>query len=616
MVARHNSLSMPLWLSLGAIALVVLPLGIVLALREAAAHGYSLWPPSQGAWAALGLQMRRLLIGGAGIYLLLLLPWLWRGGRAQDRVRVANGWAACIALSLWAWQGYQFNRYRALAAWRESSEWLGLPLPVALTQPAILGRNLLLTFAAILLALLLSILLRRFLPAQWPRSPRGLRLASVAAGLLALLLAVRPLELGRPRPLGPDIVLISLDATRADHLGAYGGRGITPQLDSLALRSEIFEHAYCQEPWTLTSHMSMLTGLYPDAHGLDFGRALPAPVWTLAERLRDGGYRTAASVRDCFLLSPRFGYAAGFDRYEEDDRDAAERCAAAADWLLADERPGFLFLHLYDPHSDSSSLPYEVPPAFLPDGVPREAFANWTAGRGASEALRRVNAAQLDLPESLAVWVPRLYAASLRATDAALGALFDRLKRAGRLDSTLIVVVADHGEALGERAHWMHEELMQATLQVPLLVHWPSQARRGKRSDLAESLDLMPTLLEAAGLARESISQGLSLSRPTERRFVSHRSGPRYAITTADGWRLEYEMGEAGFLPLALRRVDGSGGDGPDLLADSLAVVDRWIEPIAQLHRANAALSGRWRGASVALDRADEELLRSLGYID
>jgi arylsulfatase A-like enzyme len=369
------------------------------------------------------------------------------------------------------------------------------------------------------------------------------------------LIAARPAEFGRPLAKGPDIILISLDATRADRLGADVTRGVTPNLDAFAARCEVFERAYTQEPWTLTSHMSMLTGLYPDAHGLDFGRALPARVWTLAERLREAGYRTAASVRDCFLLSPRFGYAAGFDRYQEDARDAQSRCRAAADWLLARDRPSFLFLHLYDPHSDSGALPYDAPSNWLPQQTPRREFVEWAGGRGASEALRQVNEGQLALPESLALWIPRLYDAGLRATDAALGEFFQRLEAADRLRSAWVIVLADHGEALGERGHWMHEELMQATLHIPLLVHRPQDLRAGeRRPELAETVDLMPTLLEAAGLPREAISQGESLSAPFERRFASHRSGPRYAITTFDDWRLEYEFGDGGFLcPSSIR---------------------------------------------------------------
>jgi arylsulfatase A-like enzyme len=321
------------------------------------------------------------------------------------------------------------------------------------------------------------------------------------------------------------------------------------------------------------------------------------------------------------LLSPRFGYATGFDSYDESNARAGERCRAAAKWLLRSERPGFLFVHLYDPHSDTGTLPYEAGREAIERLAPdaRSAFATWTGRDGASESLRKVNEEGLELGEALRVQLRALYAAGVWETDHALAELFGRLRDAGRLDDALVILTADHGEALGEQQHFMHERLMEATLHIPLIVHWPGGARAGeRRKPLAELVDLAPTILDVAGLPAEAIAQGHRLDSPAAaaRRFAFHRSGLEHAISTADGWRLVYRR-DPDIYGTSLRRIDGSGGDGPDVLADSLQFVDRWAAAIEERHRANDILAARFRdGSSVSMSQLDEELLRSLGYID
>lgn len=611
-------LSMPAGWIFVAVAILAPVFGAIGPVRTAIAHGYALLPPSPNAWADLVDGLARSLPIGAAIGAALLLPWLIAGGRPRRRDAIARWWALVAAAGLWAAEGLRFNASVA-SRWLERETRFGLEVPAALVDPTILGRNVAVTLGAVVLGLLLAFLLRRLLPGDGFRGP-GRGTLALACTVLLLAGATWPLRSAlRPAPAGPDVILISVDALRADRLGVYGGPpGLTPALDRFAADAVVFERAYSQEPWTLTSHMSMLTGLYPDVHGLDLGRSLDPSIWTIVERLRDAGYRTAASVMGCYWLTPEFGYGAGFDRYEEDDRLAAPRVDAAARWLLADDRPGFLFLHLYDPHSDFGVLPYEASEESIARFAPgaTAGFDAWTPEGGASEAMHRVNVGELSMPDSLRVATAALYDAGVHDTDRALGSFFDALRSAGRYDDAWIVVLADHGEALGERGLFMHGDLMESTLRIPMLVKQPGNVGAGTRIErLVETVDVAPSILATAGLPPEDPSQGRDLITGTARPFSLHRAGRERAITTEDGWRLGYRWTDEGFAPRWLRRVDGSGGDGPDVLADSLTVVDLWLDPITQIHRANQGLAAHGRDGSVALDPVDEDLLRSLGYI-
>ncbi len=193
------------------------------------------------------------------------------------------------------------------------------------------------------------------------RSKAG-RLAVALPAAAVLLIGCRSAVAPRP-----NVLLITLDTTRADHLGADGDRRArTPNLDRLAAGGVLFERAISAAPLTLPAHVSLFTGLYPFAHGVrnNGNFTLGDGVPTLTGALRAAGYRTAAFV-SAFVLDRRYGLAAGFDRYDdrvELERRGADTAAAASAWLVEtaqDPRPFFVWVHLYDPHD-----PYEPPSAF------------------------------------------------------------------------------------------------------------------------------------------------------------------------------------------------------------------------------------------------------------
>src|SRR5439155_12699307 len=292
------------------------------------------------------------------------------------------------------------------------------------------------------------------------------------AAVLLVRMGGRPLL---PVRAAPDILLITLDTTRADHLGAYGDRRAqTPRLDQLARDGVLFERAIAAAPITLPAHASLLTGIYPFTHGVrnNGSFSLRPAVPTLTTVLHERGYVTAAFV-SAFVLDRRYGLAQGFDTYNdrfvrtdargELERRGDETARAAGEWLNRvgrDERPLFLWVHLYDPHD-----PYDPPPPF------REAFAG------------------------------RPYDGEIAFADQAVGAIFDQYARLGRRVPPIVAVVGDHGESLGEHEEETHAMFVyESTLRVPLILSWPGHLPAGRRVPaVVRGIDLAPTLLDLAG---------------------------------------------------------------------------------------------------------------------
>jgi arylsulfatase A-like enzyme/Flp pilus assembly protein TadD len=284
-----------------------------------------------------------------------------------------------------------------------------------------------------------------------------------------------------------NILLITIDTLRADRVGAYGSGGLTPVIDRLAASGIRFSRAFAHAPLTLPAHTSIFTGLTPATHGVHTNGAagVEARVPTLAERLRAAGYRTAAFV-GAFVLDARFGLNRGFDVYDDHvgsgggpidfafaERPADRVAKAAGDWILGAAsppspvpRPWFAWVHLFDPHA-----PYHAPEQRAAEPYDNEvAFA-----------------------------------------DSQLGVLLERLRAAGQLDRTLVVVLADHGESLGEHGESTHGLFAyNSTLRIPLVIAGPSLGHQVVDAPAAQ-MDVMPTVLDLAGLDATAPLEGVSL---------------------------------------------------------------------------------------------------------
>jgi arylsulfatase A-like enzyme/Flp pilus assembly protein TadD len=390
----------------------------------------------------------------------------------------------------------------------------------------------------------------------------------------------------------PNILLVTLDTTRADRLGCYGDRdALTPRLDGLARTGMRFDAAYTPSPMTLPAHATLLTGLEPPEHGLRINgrQRLPDGIPTVAAALGSRGYRTGAFVA-AFVLAKRFGLDRGFETYDDDLSGALPQtvheqlsvyrpgdavAAAALAWIGSMRRgpsPFFAWVHFYDPH------------------FPHYAHASLARTRFAGVAS---------------------YDAEIAFMDQQVGRLLDAVD-----PDTIVIAVADHGEGLGEHGDQEHGYLLnEEVLHIPLLLRWPGKTRPGTSSAaLVTSADVAPTILDAAGIPPRESLPGHSL------RTSPVPSPGAYAETDLPLWT----FGWSPLRSLTTERWKYVRTTRPELYdrasdrterhdvsashPDVIAALDRQLTEIESAFRANAA-------PSVALDPDAHRRLETLGYV-
>jgi len=402
----------------------------------------------------------------------------------------------------------------------------------------------------------------------------GARLAiELAAALVAALVWGKPLStapLADPRPLrsvaaagAPDVFLISMDTTRADHMSTYGyDRETSPNLTALAADGLNFTHARSPAQWTVPGHASMLTGLYPTRHGAHYvggwsagpaiyGRKRVFPLaedrTTLAEVLHDRGWATGGFVANFANLYRGFGMAQGFQRYEDQPgllfrpaphvvsfvqqfspafmkkpfRGARDINAAALAWLdqVPSGRPAFVFMNYLEPHHWIAAPPYDLWARDLPH-----------AARLARKGLF-THAIPANLSKEERDFVTANYDGQILAMDAALGELVADLKKRGRYENALIVVTADHGELLGEHDMVGHGGRMmyEGLLHVPMVVKLPGAARpRADIDNPVQLVDILPTVLQTIGAPVPAGVQGSPLQQVARNSLAEEDINPEF----------------------------------------------------------------------------------------
>lgn len=307
-------------------------------------------------------------------------------------------------------------------------------------------------------------------------------------------------------------VLISIDTLRADHLGSYGyGRDTSPFLDSLAARGVLFENAYVQLPGTLPSHMSMLTGLYPEEHGVfPPDGVLPADISLLAERFQEAGYRTAGHTEGGYMHGG-YGFSRGFDEWSHESKliksDAERTFGRATEFLrrLQKDKPFLLFVHTYSVHDPYfpidhlSEYPREKYNNLYWDGPAPDVFSPTGPNLGA------YNRGELDLDSEGLEYFKVRYDAAINYVDDVVRDFFGVLDELHLGDDVTIIVTSDHGEEFLEHGMLAHNQAYPETLHVPLIVYRPGIEPR-RVSQVVESIDIAPTLLELAGLPSPPVS--------------------------------------------------------------------------------------------------------------
>ncbi len=619
--------------------------GLALGLMKAAPHQYMERNLPGVMLAAVQAQLGPALANGLafGIWL-AILAMTARALGDRRRLKLA------ILFTIWiiaAPAGYLTQMYygkgselfgaRLIVKWGGAQEVIksivsfGLeqePLRFRVTAVTIFG----LCSAAILL--LLHFGFRRILKAKTQARPakRPSRAAAPAAVVLILIFATM---LGRnatkAAPVGsPDVILISIDTLRADHLSCYGyERNTSPNLDRLAEDGVLVENFISHAPWTLPSHASIFTGKLPYEHGaVEPLTSLNPKMGVFPEMIKQKGYRTGGYVTG-ILVSQKFGFDRGFDVYSfKDYQDAATTAREAAGWFMRERTPSFLFLHLFDLH-----YPYNPPPVFYTQFGPPTPFLQAGAGIDfgsylvwAQRAPEHAARASIDRYDELILFV-----------DFVLGKFFEELKKVGRYENTMIVVLSDHGEEFNDHGAWGHSQhLYDESIRVPLIIKFPRSACAGARLTdyslparavpelimaVAGQVPVMNLRLECGERGVPELMDPLATTGPviSETQFSwisSHQGAHRFSARTTTQKLLEPYRPRSKSL-----EIFGHDWLMFDLAEDPHETRNIYTpEAAAELDKTIAAQNEKLaskieEGSTTTLDNETIERLRSLGYL-
>ncbi len=418
----------------------------------------------------------------------------------------------------------------------------------------------------------------------------------------------------------PNVLFIGLDTLRADRLGPWGRRPtLSPAFDRLAEESDVWLDAYSAFNVTNPSFASMMTGLYGKNHGVyDLQTPLPREAKTLAESFHDGGYRTMAILSARHLQDSSSGLGQGFDEVTSPSEHFAGELATdmMMDWLANEgqphPKPFFAWLHLFDPHTPHTPpQPYAL--GFRPDfDLGLAPVRSWWPFRapGPRGFVEDVLGGHSDL-----------YDGEVAYLDRQLGRLLGFMESRGLLESTIVVVVADHGESLGEHGIlFRHVGLHDTTTHVPLAIRWAGPRRVGHAyRGLVQTIDLFPTLLAAAGLPippqdGQDLRTLTAAGKPGRRVVFAEHAGQLGLMARTNEWKYLVSLGNTRFFPDAATLFDVKNDplETANLAGRGLAI-EKQMEQ----------LLGRWlaeRRRTVAppakpMDPEEEKRLRGLGYL-
>ena len=432
----------------------------------------------------------------------------------------------------------------------------------------------------------------------------------------------------------PNLIVITIDTLRADHLSCYGYSKVTsPRIDELAAKAIFFEKAFCQAPQTLPSHAAIFTGMHPRHSGsITHESPLEDTRTTLAELLKAQGYTTAAFISS-HALDSKFNLTQGFDTYWEIHKEYSIRQRARAHeggvdfttdavltWLEdhKDDR-FFVWVHWFHPHR-----PYNPPTAY------RDRFAGSYEGDATSEPefIMNVWRNKIDLPQADIDYLRGCYDGEIAFTDYQVGRLLDKLSSLGLMGKTIVVLTSDHGEILYEHEYYFGHDigLYEECLWVPLLLYGPGLLSEHRKVDEpVETIDIMPTLLDLLEIPKPDEIEGRSLLpliagaqfKPTDYFFSEtfpfpEKCPPRHAVRTLRT-KLIWKENRSGEITKEFYDLSQDPGETNNLYEPLNPVAARldsaltsWMAPEG-LHPGripSARETGRWR------------ILKSLGYIN
>jgi len=443
-----------------------------------------------------------------------------------------------------------------------------------------------------------------------------------------------------------NIILVSIDTLRADHLGCYGHyRNTSPNIDQFAAESIRYAHAYAPAPWTLPSHTGMLTGVHPFFLGMNGSKAaIPENSPMLSGLLKEHGYQTAAFVDSSpqgFVGAAR-GFARGFDSFNHSPHrpeldyiyDMAVTVDVAQKWLEERDvsRPFFLFLHTKSVHGvpnvrngDKRHFPYDKPEPyrsrFLTD---EQASLHWAPPyvsylRDCNDRIGKGKLDRNQFPLKRIEALKGQYDGAISYTDVHFGRLIQIVNEMGLEENTIVIVTADHGEAFAEHKFFLHREVYRQLLHVPLIIRLPSE-RDGKIIETPVALeDIAPTILKLANVKIPAVITGATLpmdssNEQSTRRFFAYNhfvTKARYdAFSLKEGdWKLVYhkysdgkwltELYNTARDPDELNPIEGPS----DLRATMRNDVLKWL-----------ASASDTQSSRIQIDPETVERLKALGY--
>jgi arylsulfatase A-like enzyme len=442
--------------------------------------------------------------------------------------------------------------------------------------------------------------------------------------VFSIFLITATAHASEPAPKKPNVLLILIDTLRADHLGCYGyERPTSPNIDRFSSTGTLFKNAYCQMPTTGPSHASIFTSRYPKTHGiLKNGWVLFDKHTTLAEILQNNGYVTGAVISS-FAVSSQFGFARGFESYDEEFPPGEEGFGGkiwegytmpgafhqrgdvttrkAVSWIRENKgKAFFLWAHYFDPHT-----PYKPPESYLEKFVEDDM----------SPSERQI----------------ALYDGEVRYVDDQVGKLLDVLKSEGLASDTIIIVMSDHGEGLGQHGWKEHGFfLYDEQAKIPLIFSFPGVIPEGVKLDsVVQSIDILPTLLDLLGLKQKADFSGRSMAdmlRKSEesdgraaylerRRYLDGKRrgfpvrGDKLGVRQGKMkyiWAPDEETEELYDLSVDKHELSNIASKHPEVAAEMRGMIQKWQEE---------EMSGIKKFDQV-MSQSTREKLKSLGYLD
>ena len=417
----------------------------------------------------------------------------------------------------------------------------------------------------------------------------------------------------------PNLILISIDTLRADRLGSYDyGRDTSPFIDSLAQSGTLFENAISVSSWTLPSHVSLFTGLYPTSHGVsrDNGVQIGEETATLAELLRAAGYRTFGYTGGNYV-GRHYGFAKGFEEYHNSDKRFTDGEKGLAGSLIrarkqienfSPSESFFIFLHTFDVH-----CPYDPPEPYF------SMFKSEDAEEIEANKCGKNFYNTMDISPGQVRYVSDKYDGSIRWADDNLKRFFDFLKGKGLFENTIVVVTSDHGEEFHEHGRIGHQKsLHKELLLVPLIFSGPG-VPQGRRAPVVSLVDVTPTLLELLKLPVPSEMQGHSLvslmkdpsaaSIYPSRQFaeLDRKATLRSTMSTEEHYILDQRKNRDYYYDLKSDPTEqrNAAGDFPERVAKLKSELEKLIDSLKRMAV----------GATDEKTAEQIEELKSLGYM-